>query len=249
MAKINTLLSQRLKTASEKLSKMTNLVELSSSGNLSSFAGVFRVTVLNETEKQTLKDILNQYKNENQEVIQDLEYLSSLTAEVKAINSQAIILHGERIQKAQQILTSYQEGAFSAWLICTYGNRQTPYNFLQYYELYRAIPASMQAQLDLIPRQAAYSLASRQGPLAQKQHIIKTYQGQSKQELLELIRITFPLSIKDKRAQDVANIAILNLQKILVQIKKSTFCPTNKQKQQLFSLFKELKTSVESLHD
>jgi hypothetical protein len=249
MAKINTLLSQRLKTASEKFSKMTNLVELSSSGNLSSFAGVFRVTVLNEAEKQTLEDILNQYKNENQEVIQDLEYLSSLTAEVKAINSQAIILHGERIQKAQQILTSYQEGAFSAWLICTYGNRQTPYNFLQYYELYRAIPVSLQAQLDLIPRQAAYSLASRQGPLTQKQHIIKTYQGQSKQELLELIRTTFPLSIKDKRAQDVANITILNLQKILMQIKKSTFCPTGKQKQQLFSLLKELKTSVESLHD
>ncbi|VHN99531.1 CT583 family protein [Candidatus Rhabdochlamydia sp. T3358] len=249
MAKINTLLSQRLKTASEKFSKMTNLVELSSSGNLSSFAGVFRITTLNETEKQTLKDILNQYKNENQEVIQDLEYLSSLTAEVKAINSQAIILHGERIQKAQQILTSYQEGAFSAWLICTYGNRQTPYNFLQYYELYRAIPVSLQTQLDLIPRQAAYSLASRQGPLAQKQHIIKTYQGQSKQELLELIRITFPLSIKDKRAQDVANITILGLKKILVQIKKSAFCPTNKQKQQLLSLLKELKTSVESLHD
>jgi hypothetical protein len=249
MAKINTLLSQRLKTASRKLSKMTNLVELSSSGNLSSFAGVFRVTVLNEMEKQTLEDILNQYKNENQEVVQDLEYLSSLTAEVKAINSQAIILHGERIKKAQQILTSYQEGAFSSWLICTYGNRQTPYNFLQYYELHSAIPASMQVQLDLIPRQAAYSLASRQGPLAQKQHIIKTYQGQSKQELLELIRITFPLSIKDKRAQDIANVTILSLQKTLVQIKKSTFCPNNKQKQQLFSLLKELKTSVESLDD
>ncbi|QZA58146.1 CT583 family protein [Candidatus Rhabdochlamydia porcellionis] len=246
MAKINSLLSQRLKTASEKLSKMTNLVELSSSGNLSSFAGVFRITTLNETEKQALKNILDQYKNKNQEVVQDLEYLSSLTAEVKAINSQAIILHGERIQKAQQILTSYQEGAFSAWLICTYGNRQTPYNFLQYYELHNAIPTALQDQLNLIPRQAAYSLASRQGPLVQKQHIIKTYQGQSKQELLELIRITFPLPIKDKRAQDLANIAILSLKKILAITKSSTFCPTNKQKQQLFSLLKELKTSVKS---
>lgn len=249
MAKINSLLSQRLKTASEKLSKMTSLVELSSNGNLSSFAGVFRITALNEKETQTLKKILDQYKNKNQEVIQDLEYLSSLTAEVKAINNQAIILHGERIKKAQHILTAYQEGAFSAWLICTYGNRQTPYNFLQYYELYSAIPTSLQAQLDLIPRQAAYSLASRQGSLVQKQQIIKTYQGQSKQEILELIRITFPLSIKDKRAQDVANIAILDLKKILTQIKKPTFCPTDKQKQQFLSLIKQLKISVESPHD
>lgn len=249
MAKINSLLSQRLKTASEKLSKMTDLVELSSSGNLSSFAGVFRITTLNETEKQMLKNILDQYKNKNQEVIQDLEYLSSITAEVKAINSQAIILHGERIEKAQQILTSYQEGAFSAWLICTYGNRQTPYNFLQYYELYNAIDVSLQSQLDLIPRQAAYSLASRQGSLAQKQQILKTYQGQSKQELLELIRTTFPLSIKDKRAQDLANITISSLSKTLAKIKNPAFCPTRKQKKQLFSLLKQLTTSVASFHD
>ncbi|MGL5626872.1 MAG: CT583 family protein [Candidatus Rhabdochlamydia sp.] len=249
MAKINSLLSQRLKTASEKLSKMTNLVELSSNGNLSSFAGVFRVTALNEIEIQTLEKILNQYKNENQEVIQDLDYLASLTAEVKAINNQAIILHGERIKKAQHILTNYQEGAFSAWLVCTYGNRQTPYNFLQYYELYSAIPPSLHPQLDLIPRQAAYSLASRQGSLLQKQQIIKTYQGQSKQELLELIRITFPLSIKDKRAQDIANVAILDLKKTLTKITKPTFCPTAKQRQQLLTLLKQLKISVESSHD
>lgn len=249
MAKINSLLSQRLKTASEKLSKMTNLVELSSSGNLSSFAGVFRVSALNEIETQTLKTILNQYKNQHQEVTQDLEYLSALTAEVKAINNQAIILHGERIKKAQQILTSYQEGAFSAWLLSIYGNRQTPYNFLQYYELYCTIPASLHATLDLIPRQAAYSLASRKGSLAQKQQIIESYQGQSKQELLEIIRASFPLPAKDKRAQDVVEMTISDLKKALMQVTKPTFCPTNQQKHHLLKLCKQLNTSVESLHD
>lgn len=249
MAKINSLLSQRVKTASEKLSKMTNLVELSSSGNLSSFSGVFRVSALNETETQTLKTLLNQYKNQHQEVTQDLEYLSALTAEVKAINNQAIILHGERIKKAQQILTSYQEGAFSAWLVSIYGNRQTPYNFLQYYELYSTIPTSLHARLDLIPRQAAYSLASRRGTLAQKQQIIESYQGQSKQELLEIIRISFPLPTKDKRAQNAAQMTISGLKKILIQVKKPLFCPTDQQKQLLLKLCKQLKTSLESLHD
>lgn len=246
MAKINSLLSQRLKTASEKLSKMTNLVELSSSGNLSSFAGVFRVTGLNENETLHLKTLLDQYKNKNQEIIKDLECLSALTAEVKAINSQAIILHGERIKKAQQILITYQEGAFSAWLISTYGNRQTPYNFLQYYELYSTIPSSLHERLDLIPRQAAYSLASRQGSLTQKQKIIEAYNGQPKQELLELIRITFPLSIKDKRAQDVAEMTICSLKKILEQMIKPTFRPSDQQKKQLLKVLKQLKTSVES---
>lgn len=245
MAKINSLLSQRLKTASDKLSKMTNLVELSSSGNLSSFAGVFRVTELNQNETLCLKALLNQYKNKNQEIIKDLESLSTLTAEVKAINSQAIILHGERIKKAQKILTAYQEGVFSAWLISTYGNRQTPYNFLQYYELYSTIPSSLHERLDLIPRQAAYSLASRQGSLIQKQKIIEAYKGQPKQELLELIRITFPLSIKDKRTQDVAQLAISSLKKILEQMMKPAFCPSDQQKQQLLKVLKQLKNSVE----
>jgi hypothetical protein len=246
MAKINSLLSQRLKTASEKLSKMTNLVELSSSGNLSSFAGVFRITALNESEKQTLTAILNQYKNTDQEVIKDLEYLSALTAEVKAINSQAIILHGERIKKAQQILIAYQEGAFSAWLISTYGNRQTPYNFLQYYELYSTIPASLHEKLEQLPRQAAYSLASRQGALTQKQKIIEAYYGQPKQELLELIRITFPLSTQDKRAQNTAEMVISTLKKTLDQVKKPIFCPNDLQKQQILKILKQLKSSVES---
>ena len=37
MAKVNSLLTQRLKMATEKLSKMTNLVEMSSSGNSRAF--------------------------------------------------------------------------------------------------------------------------------------------------------------------------------------------------------------------
>lgn len=66
----------------------------------------------------------------------DLAELSLITSEVKAINNQAAILHGERIKKAQTLLKSYQEGAFSAWLNATYGNRQTPYNLMQYYEFF-----------------------------------------------------------------------------------------------------------------
>ncbi|NGX37987.1 MAG: hypothetical protein K1000chlam2_01156, partial [Chlamydiae bacterium] len=42
MVKVNDLLSSRFKKASEKLSKMTNLAEMSTSGSLSSFSGVFR---------------------------------------------------------------------------------------------------------------------------------------------------------------------------------------------------------------
>lgn len=245
MVKVNSLLAQRLKMATEKLSKMTNLVEMSSSGNLSSFSGVFRVTELNPKEKETLLSLLTQYKNERQEIGDDLFQLSALTAEVKAINNQAIILHGERIKKAQDILKNYRDGAFTAWLIATYGNRQTPYNFLQYYELYTALPEKLHAKLDQMPRQAVYSLASRNGGQEQKQSIVQNYKGEPKQELLKLIRETFPLAESDQRAQDLANVTISQLRRLQSQLSTTTFLPTSKQKAQLLQTLKELMTLVE----
>lgn len=245
MVKVNSLLAQRLKMASEKLSKMTNLVEMSSSGNLSSFSGVFRVAELNEKEKEALVSLLTQYKNDRQEIGNDLSQLSALTAEVKAINNQAIILHGERIKKAQEILKNYRDGAFSAWLIAAYGNRQTPYNFLQYYELYTALPENLHSKLDEMPRQAVYSLASRNGEQQQKLLIIQNYGGEPKQELLKLIRETFPLSEKDRRAQDLADSAIGSLRRLQSQLATRAFSPSPKQKTQLLQILKELEAFVE----
>lgn len=245
MAKMNSLLAQRLKMATAKFSKMTNLVEKSSAGNLSSFAGVFRVAPLNDKEKDTLFSLLNQYKNESQEINEDLFQLSALTAEVKAINNQAVILHGERIKKAQDILKNYRDGAFTAWLIATYGNRQTPYNFLQYFELYSALPEPLHPKLDEMPRQAVYSLASRNGAHEQKESIIKNYDGQPKQELLKLIRETFPLADNDRRAQDLADVAISALRRLQTQLSAVSFSPTDKQKSQMLSAIKELKALIE----
>ncbi len=231
MAKVNLLLSKRLKSATEKLTKMTSLATRSSSGELSSFAGVFRVTPLTDTEHEKLKNILSQYtENEEQNIKEDLRELTDLTSEVKAINNQAAILHGERIKKAQEILKKYRDGAFTAWLIVSYGNRQTPYIFLQYYELYRALPHMLHPKLDDMPRQALYALASRSGALEKKEEIIKSYQGEAKQELLSKIRQTFPLPQKDKRAQDIASVIITQLLRLQRLSQEPHFKPTKEQK-------------------
>ncbi|MBX3718331.1 MAG: CT583 family protein [Parachlamydiales bacterium] len=246
MAKMNSLLTQRLKVATEKLSKMTNLVEMSSTGNLSSFSGVFRVSPLSEREQESLQQILDHFREEAQEISEDLTELSAITAEVKAINNQAIILHGERIQKAQTILKKYRDGAFSAWLVATYGNRQTPYNFLQYYELYTSLPHTLHSKLDEMPRQAVYSLASREGSFDQKQEIVASYRGQPKQELLSLIRQTFPLAESDKRAQNLGDFAISSLKRLHLQLSTAPFNPTSSQKKQINEWLKALKTLMEN---
>jgi Uncharacterised protein family (UPF0137) len=244
MTNVNSLLTERLKSAKEKLTKMTNLVERSSKGELSSFSGVFQISGLTEREKETLQGLLNHYKNEEQEITDDLLTLSSLTAEVKAINNQAILLHGERIQRAQEILKNYREGAFSAWLIATYGNRQTPYNFLQYYELYSTLPQVLHAKMDEMPRQAVYSLASRAGEYEQKENIIKNYNGEPKEELLHLIREQFPLSTTDRRAQDLNSVVITTLIRLKKQLQGKKSAASISQKTKIQALLEDLKEWV-----
>jgi hypothetical protein len=244
MSKVNSFLTQRLKNAGEKLSKMAGLAELSSSGNLSSFAGVFRVSSLSEKETSQLEQILEGFKNDDNDLTADFRTLAAITSEVKAINNQAAILHGERIKRAQEILKRYRDGAFSAWLVATYGNRQTPYNFLQYYELHLSLPQPLQLKLDEMPRQAVYTLASRSGEKEKKEEIIRTYQGEPKQQLLMLIRDTFPLSETDKRGQDFPGQAIATLAKLNTLLKGRPFRPTPAQKDQLRTLLSSLSKTI-----
>jgi hypothetical protein len=244
MSKINSFLQDRLKKPSDKLSKMSDLAERSSQGHLSSFAGVFKVGTLSPEELDSLKLLLESHQETEQDIRADLLILSSITSEVRAINNQAVLLHGERIKRAQEILKKYKEGAFTIWLIQTYGNRQTPYNFLQYFELHRKLSPPLLPKLDEIPRQAAYTLASREGPLEKKEEIIRAYQGETKQLLLEKIRIAFPLSAKDKRASSAASYLVKALQKISDFLSQNPIHLNNPQRKKVEELLTSLQKNL-----
>src|SRR5688572_4888587 len=111
MSKFNDLLNLRFKPKSVQQDKMTALVERSNNGELSSFSGVFRVSALNEKEKADIETILRNFKtDESADFDADFKALMAITSEVKAITNQAVILHGERIKRAQDILKRYREG-------------------------------------------------------------------------------------------------------------------------------------------
>jgi len=225
MSKVNDLLFSRLK---QKFSKMTELAEVSSKGQLSSFSGVFKVHPLSDQEQTSLEELLKSYQGEAEVSIErDLHVLSGLTSEIKAISNQAAILHGERIKRAQEIFKNYRDGAFSTWLMTTYGNRQTPYNFLQYYEFYLSLPSDLIPKLDEMPRQAVYTLASRDAPLEKKKEILENYQGETKNEVLELIRQTFPLEESDGRREDLPLVASSMIQKLSRLLSQKRFKPTD----------------------
>jgi hypothetical protein len=246
MSKFNDLLNLRFRQKETQQPKMTALVERSNNGDLSSFSGVFRVSQLNEKEKSDIEAILTNFRfSDATDYEADLKALMAITAEVKAITNQAVILHGERIKRAQEILKRYKDGAFTAWLFATYGNRQTPYNFLQYYEFYTVLPQTLHTKLDQMPRQAVYSLASRAGNLEKKETIVKNYAGQPKQELLKLIRIEFPLPDDDKRMPQFATNAIAFLKRAREMLKNRHCSPREEEKRQIQSLIAQLQSLLD----
>jgi hypothetical protein len=243
MGNVNELLSQRTKK-NENHTKMTEMARQSASGHLTSFSGVFSVVELSSNEKDSLEHLLATYSMEDGDLTSDLKALISLTSEVKAINNQATLLHGERIKKAHQILIRYRDGAFTTWLNTTYGNRQTPYNFLQYYEFYQALSMPLRLRLEEMPRQAIYTLASRNGPFERKQQVVEAYKGQTKSALLEIIRLQFPLEKNDNRRENIGDKAIQGLERILHSIKSAKHPFTRKQKEIFAHLLEEAQALI-----
>lgn len=243
MTKVNAILDQRMKKPSNT-SKMAAMAKQSATGNLTSFSGVFSIIELSAKEKEFLEEILKNYADEERDIRADLDTLISLTSEVKAINNQAALLHGERIKKAHQIFISYREGAFTAWLMATYGNRQTPYNLMQYYEFCEAMPKQLRPQIELMPRQAVYVLASRKGSLEKKQEMVENYQGETKTEMLTLIRQNFPLDQTDRRQQQMGKSLIQVLQRMHQQIKQAAQELTITQKKQIVALLQQIQQLI-----
>ncbi len=248
MGKFQSLLNLRLKQKPVEKNKLTTLAERSNNGNLSGFSGVFRVNSLKDEDVQKIENILEEFKEaEDQNISQDLSQLTTLTAEVRAITNQAVILHGERIKKAQTILTQYRDGAFTAWLMAAYGNRQTPYNFLQYYEFYMSMPVDLHPKIDEMPRQAVYSLASRSGEQEQKEEIVENHFYEPKAQLLQIIRKTFPLPEKDKRKINYPKQIVSSLKKLKMIVAEETFSPTRSQREEMIKQIKELLFLMEDL--
>ncbi len=225
---------------------MSELAEKSGEGQLTVFSGIFGLGKLGMQEKEELSNLLHTYAESDQlDFSEDLNSLLAITSEVKAINNQAAILHGERIKRAQTILKKYREGAFTAWLIATYGNRQTPYNFLQYFDFYNKIPKDLHPQIEAMPRQAVYTLASRDGPLEKKQEIVKNYQGETKQQMITLIRSLFPLDENDRRRENIGDTTIKSLQRFVTTFEQSQIKMTEQQKETMHNLLSKLGSLVD----
>ncbi|BAE80827.1 Chlamydial plasmid protein pGP6-D-related protein [Chlamydia felis Fe/C-56] len=218
MGNLKTLLENRFKKNTQD--KMETLTRKRMEGELSPFLSRFSDVKLSLNEEEKFRQLLQHYTFDEQISEEDFKNLCHLSAQIKQIHHQAVLLHGERIKKVRDLLKTYREGAFSAWLLITYGNRQTPYNFLVYYELFSTLPEPLKIEAEKMPRQAIYTLASRQGPQEKKEAIIRNYRGESKGEILDIIRREFPLISTDRRQTCLAKQALAFLSKGSQLLKK-----------------------------
>jgi hypothetical protein len=117
---------------------------------------------------------------------------------------------------------------------------------MQYYEFCEALPKQLRPKIELMPRQAVYVLASREGSLDKKQEIVENYQGETKSEMLTLIRQIFPLDQTDKRQQKLGNGLVQGLQRLYQQLKQNPQELTATQKKQALALLQQMQQLIGS---
>lgn len=173
-------------------------------GPQNGFRSLFEIDQLGLDESSLIENLLVNHANARDplQVSTDLERLKQVTAEVKAIHKQGVLLLGERIEQAREILQYYGDGKvpFTVWLDHAFGSRKTAYNILAYCALYRTLQtAELQKIYKNLPLRAAYALASRGGEIGKKHRLLKELGTEKKGRLMDRIRIELPIDEGDKR--------------------------------------------------
>lgn len=167
------------------------------------FRKEFVATPLSKEEEVYIQTLLHENyvssKPGLDEVDADYQTLAILTRQIKSIDQQGILLHGERIHKARNLLKKYRDGTFTKWLFIAYGNRQTPYRMLHFYKLFQELEREDRNLLEKMPKKVAYQLATRAGSVIDKIRIIRNYQHKSSEEISAEIQTVFPMQKGNRR--------------------------------------------------
>lgn len=192
---------------------------------VNNFNSIFAPKPLEKEEENTIQALLTgnfQMEGSPERIKADVDQIKAITSEIKAIQKQGIVLIGERIEKAKQILKSYRDGTFTIWLKQTFKSKQTGYNILAYYEFYKSLPTlELKESFRKLPQKAAYTLASRAGEIEAKMGILQDPSIVTSEDILMHIRQKLPLPNDDKRRSKGETALLMDsLDKTLAFLKK-----------------------------
>jgi hypothetical protein len=209
--------------------------------NTSSLNAVFDFRPLDVEESQKIDQLLKDNVSDvttGGQLLEDARRLKECSAEIKAIGKQWIVLTGERVHRAREILKPYRDGTFMKWLDLAMGSRKTGYNALAYYELYEELPHDdTREQFKQIAQRPAYILASRDGDIEAKVEIIKKAKGMATDELVTLIQEAFPAGPGDRRSRRSVNSGIIaNIRSALQKLYGNKAAVTGAEKAELRAL-------------
>ena len=181
---------------------------------VNNFNAIFTPKPLDEKESRVLERLLfdnfSPGKVSEEQVEKDWEDLKNITAEIKAIGKQSLVLLGERIYKGSVILSPYRDGTFTQWIETLQIAKKTAYNMRSYYQLYSELPDSaLKERFKQLPQKAAYVLASKDVEIEEKVRVIEDNHDSSADDLIMLIQERFPANAKDGRRKE-ANKSLLD---------------------------------------
>lgn len=217
------------------------------------FTKEFKIDI--EKRKSEIKEILLKYAKEEKRAEKDLEKVLKFSLEIEGISVQNRILHGERLLEVKEILKGgeskdfgYKDGCFIAWIMKVYGNKQTPYNYINYTSLYKKLPNETREKFLSMPFTAASNLAPKGGLSTQDTievepgvlDIIKNSEGKSRDALMFEIRERFKGTKKGKKPNKAGTLISL-LKRVEILLKNEYVKLNNSQRVEFEDCLEELK--------
>ncbi|MES2199124.1 MAG: CT583 family protein [Chlamydiota bacterium] len=187
-------------------------------------------------------------EEKDQEHPEDMTALATVTKELKAINRQNIVLLGERISKAREILR-YSEKGFKQWLHLVFGSHSTGYNYLNYFELHNSLPKEhLKNKLEEMPAKAAYVLASKDASIDQKVDIIETHYTEQAKNIISHVKATLS-SDEDKNLINPIDKLLDTLEKTVTKLFKMKEAFDDDQKQKILHILNNAENNFNYLDD
>ncbi len=211
------------------------------------FQSIFEVQKLEEHEERQIERLVIEAFQpgkgvQETQVPKDIEDLKGVTAQVKSIRKQGVLLIGECVYKAREILRYYGDGrgAFTNWLKMAFGSRSTGYNALSYFEFYKSLPTdALRSRFKQMPYKAAYLLAAREGDIRVKAEILEEHAQQKAEDILPIIQELLP-SQEKTRAKDANSSLIDKITTCLNTLTRRKSSLTEENKRRIVALGEQL---------